>query len=52
MRKRSKVHEHWEDWIDSLSDADRYKLWQAIEAERKSNDALAKHLDEPRPTLH
>ena len=51
MRKRTRIHEHWEDWIDSLSDADRYKLWRAIEAER---EAGVTHVtpDEPRPTLH
>lgn len=49
MRKRTKVHDTAEEWIDSLSDADRWRLYQAIMAERRKTESDAGN--EPR-TLH
>ena len=51
MRKRTKVYEHWEDWLDSLTPDERMRLLAQFMADR---EASVTHVtpDEPRPTLH
>ena len=51
MRKRAKVHEHWEDAIDALTPDERWRLAEAIVAERQASVTPVTP-DEPRPTLH
>ena len=52
MRKRTKVYDCVEDWLDALTPDERWRLHQQIMADRQANVSSTQHLDEPPPTLH